>query len=49
MTNNPAKTTSAIASTGQERLWYLCKIQQPAYCYNEQFDINSRKTADPNS
>ena len=32
-------STSAIASNGQERLWYQCKLQQPAYSYNEQLDV----------
>jgi len=34
-----AKTTSAIASNAQQRLWYQCNLQQPAYSYNEQVEV----------
>jgi amino acid adenylation domain-containing protein/thioester reductase-like protein len=33
------KSSSAIASNRQERLWYQCKLQQPAYSYNEQLEV----------
>ncbi len=26
-------------STGQERLWYLSQVQEPAYAYNEQLEV----------
>ena len=38
-TKSESGSTSAIASNGQERLWYQCKLQQPAYSYNEQLEV----------
>lgn len=34
-----AAETATMASSGQERLWYLCKVQQPPYSYNEQLEV----------
>jgi amino acid adenylation domain-containing protein/thioester reductase-like protein len=39
VTKTQSITTSEIASNGQERLWYQSKLQQPAYSYNEQFEV----------